>query len=43
VIIGRIGGVAVRLLLAHEGPLLIELDLTGTGGKRPPTRRGPWA
>src|SRR5262249_51631802 len=43
VVVGRIAGVAVLLLLADEGPLLIELDLAGTGGKRPPTRRGrPW-
>ena len=34
VIIGRAGRVAVNLLLAHEGPLLIELDLAGTRGEK---------
>ena len=32
-VIGRVGGVAVLLLLGDEGPLLIELDLTREGGK----------
>ena len=33
VVIGRVGGVAVLLLLGDERPLLIELDLAGPGGK----------
>src|SRR6185437_14322587 len=40
VIVGRAVGIAVLLLLADEGPLLIELDLAGTGGKSPRARRG---
>ena len=39
-VVGRVGGVAVLLLLGDEGPLLIELDLAVSGGKRPPARRG---
>lgn len=35
-----IAGVAVRLLLGDERPLLVELDLAGLGGKRPPARCG---
>ena len=38
-VVGRVGGVAMLLLLGDEGPLLIELDLTREGGKAPPTRR----
>jgi hypothetical protein len=29
VVVGRVGAVDVRLLLGDEGPLLIELDLSG--------------
>jgi len=32
--------VAVLLLFADEGPLFIELELGGRGGKSPPPRRG---
>jgi hypothetical protein len=32
-IIGRVGRVAVLLLLGDEGPLLVELDLTRPGGE----------
>src|SRR5262249_25658341 len=35
VAVGRVGGVAVLLLLGDERPLLIELDLTGPRGKKP--------
>ncbi len=39
VVVGRVGAVAVRLLLGDEGPLLIELDLGRPGGKSPRVRR----
>ena len=39
-VVGGVGWVAVRFLLGDEGPLLIELDLTGVRGKKPRTRRG---
>src|SRR5262249_15507936 len=35
-----LAGPAVPLLLGDEGPLLIELHLTGVRGKKPPARRG---
>jgi len=38
--VGWVSRIAGLLLLADEGPLLIELDLAGPGAKRPPTRRG---
>ena len=40
VVVGRVVGVEVGLLLGDVGPLLIELDLAGRGGKRPRARRG---
>jgi hypothetical protein len=40
VVIGRVGGVAMRRLLGDERPFLVELDLAGLGGKRPRVRRG---
>ncbi len=33
VVVGRVGSIAVLLLLGDEGPFLIELDLTRPGGK----------
>ena len=39
-VIGRLGLVAILLLLGHERPLLIELGLAREGGKSRPTRRG---
>jgi hypothetical protein len=39
--VGGIGRVAVLLLLGDEGPLLVELDLTGARGKKP-DRPGVW-
>ena len=35
VIIDRVGGIAILLLLGHERPLLVELDLAGPRGKKP--------
>src|SRR5205085_11547454 len=40
VVVRRVAGVAVLLLLEDERPLLVELDLTGVRGKKPPARRG---
>src|SRR5205807_3337634 len=39
--IGRLVRVAVLFLLGDEGPLLVELHLTGSRGKKPRPRRGP--
>jgi hypothetical protein len=35
VVVGRVGRVAVRLLLTDERPGLVELDLAGPRGKKP--------
>ena len=39
-VICRLVRVAALLLLGDEGPLLVELDFTGLGGKKPRDRRG---
>src|SRR5262249_37065873 len=40
VVVARVVGVTVLLLLGDEVPLLVELDLTRQGGKKPRARRG---
>ena len=42
-VIGRVGGIAMLLLLGDEGPLLIELDLARPGGESPATSSVPVA
>src|SRR5512147_2309129 len=39
VVVVGVGGIAVLLLLAHERPHLVELDLAGRRGKNPRARR----